>query len=204
MRGARDNPYTAGVICTKVSQYRERVHHPNRLMYPLKRVGPKGEAKFSRISWDEALDEVVEKFTAVTSEYGAEAVWPYFFAGTMGLLQRDCIDLLRNEFNYSRQDLTICTTLGRTGWLAGTGIVRGVDCREIVDSDLIIIWGGNPVSTQVNVMTHVMKARKARNAKLVVIDPYKTPTAEIADMHLAIKPGTVDAAPSCRHPRHSP
>ena len=196
VRGAKENPYTAGVICTKVSQYRERVHNPNRLMYPLKRVGPKGEGRFSRITWDEALGEVVEKFKAVTAEYGPEAVWPYFFAGTMGLLQRDCIDLLRNEFGYSRQDLTICTTLGRTGWLAGTGVVRGVVAREMADADLIVIWGGNPVSTQVNVMTHVMRARKTRNAKIVVIDPYRTPTAELADMHLALKPGT-DGALAC-------
>ena len=196
VRGAKENPYTAGVICAKVSRYKERIHHPKRLKYPLKRTGDRGSGNFSRISWEEALDEIVETFSRVSKIDGPEAIWPYFFAGTMGLLQRDCIDLLRNVFGYSKQDMTICTTLGRVGWKAGTGILLGVDACEMACSDLIVVWGGNPVSTQVNVMTHVAKARKNRGAKLVVVDPYKTPTAEVADIHLAPKPGT-DGALAC-------
>jgi len=196
VRGAKGNDYTDGVICAKVSNYRERIHHPDRLTTPLKRVGPKGDGKFSPISWDEALDEIVHNFKRATEEFGATSVWPYYFAGTMGLVQRDCINLLRHAFAYSRQDMTICTRLGRTGWNAGVGSLWGTDSREIADSDLIVVWGGNPVTTQVNVMTHIAKARKSRGAKMVVIDPYRTPSAEAADLHLALKPGT-DGALAC-------
>lgn len=196
VRGAKDNDYTQGVICAKVSKYRERVHHPDRLSQPLKRVGAKGEGAFVPISWDDALDEIVSQFQRVTAEYGPESVWPYYFAGTMGLIQRDGINRLRNVFGYSRQDMTICTSLAWTGWVAGTGAMWGTNPKEIAHSDLIIVWGGNPVSTQVNVMTHIAKARKTRGAKLIVIDPYRTPTAEVADTYLAIQPGT-DGALAC-------
>lgn len=196
VRGAKGNDYTQGVVCAKVSAYRERAHNPNRLSHPLRRVGPKGEGKFERISWDEALDETAAQFQKATDEFGAESVWPYYFAGTMGLVQRDGINRLRNVFGYSRQEMTICTLLPWTGWVAGTGSMWGTDPRELADSDLIIVWGGNPVSTQVNVMTHIAKARKTRGAKLIVIDPYRTPTAEAADIYLPVKPGT-DGALAC-------
>jgi anaerobic selenocysteine-containing dehydrogenase len=196
--GAKDNSYTAGTICAKVARYSERVHHPDRLTQPLRRVGPKGQglSAFEPISWDEALDEVAGKFAQATATYGAESVWPYYFAGTMGLVQRDGINRLRHAMGYSRQHTTICTTLVDAGWEAGTGIKRGVDPREMVESDLIVMWGGNPVNTQVNVMHHVAQARRKRGAKFVVIDPYRTGTAEKADMHLMVRPGT-DAALAC-------
>jgi anaerobic selenocysteine-containing dehydrogenase len=196
VRGAADNSYTAGVICTKVSKYAERIHHPDRLTQPLLRTGPKGAGQFRPISWDEALDRIAERFIADTAKHGSEAVWPFFFAGTMGLVQRDGINRLRNVMRYSRQKMTICTSLPELGWQAGVGQSRGVDPREMAKSDLIVVWGGNPVSTQVNVMTHISRARKERGAKLVVIDPYKTPTAAVADIHLAPRPGT-DAALAC-------
>jgi len=196
IRGSRDNDYTKGVVCAKVAAYRERVHHPDRLQTPLKRVGRKGEGRFIPISWDEALVEVSEELQKKTAEFGAETVWPYFFAGTMGLVQRDGIDRLRHVMGYSGMKQTICVTLGWSGWLAGVGAMRGVDPREIVHSDLIVIWGGNPVSTQVNVMTHISQARKNRGAKVVTIDPYRTPTANVSDMHLMLKPGT-DGALAC-------
>jgi anaerobic selenocysteine-containing dehydrogenase len=196
VRGAADNSYTAGVICTKVSKYAERIHHPDRLTQPLLRTGPKGSTQFSSISWTEALDRIADRFTNDTAKHGSEAVWPFFFAGTMGLVQRDGINRLRNVMRYSRQKMTICTSLPELGWQAGVGQSRGVDPREMALSDLIVVWGGNPVSTQVNVMTHLSRARKERGAKLVVIDPYKTPTAAVADIHLAPRPGT-DAALAC-------
>jgi anaerobic selenocysteine-containing dehydrogenase len=196
VRGAADNSYTAGVICAKVSKYAERIHHPDRLTQPLLRTGPKGAGQFRPISWTEALDRIAERFVADTERYGSEAVWPFFFAGTMGLVQRDGINRLRNVMRYSRQKMTICTSLPEIGWQAGVGQSRGVDPREMALSDLIVVWGGNPVSTQVNVMTHLSRARKERGAKLVVIDPYKTPTAAVADVHLAPRPGT-DAALAC-------
>ncbi len=192
VRGARDNPYTAGVICAKVARYAERVHHPDRLRMPLLRSGDKGvgRAAFTEISWDEALDRVAEAFLAAEARHGPEAVWPYYFAGTMGHVQRDGINRLRHVKKYSRQHNTICTTLPEAGWLAGVGLKAGVDAREMQHSDLIVVWGGNPVSTQVNVMSHIARARKERGAKLIVVDPYRTGTAEQADLHLAVKPGT--------------
>jgi anaerobic selenocysteine-containing dehydrogenase len=196
VRGAEDNSYTAGVICAKVSRYAERIHHPDRLTRPLLRTGPKGAGQFRPIGWDEALDRIADRFTADAAKHGAEAVWPFYYAGTMGLVQRDGINRLRHVMRYSRQKMTICTSLPEIGWRAGVGASRGVDPREMAKSDLIVVWGGNPVSTQVNVMTHVARARKQRGAKLVVVDPYQTPTAAVADLHLAPRPGT-DAALAC-------
>ena len=195
VRGARDNDYTAGVVCAKVARYAERQHHPDRLTQPLRRVGPKGCGRdgFAPISWDEALDEVAHRLKQVAARDGAEAVWPYFYAGTMGLVQRDGIERLRHAMGWSRQYSTICITLADAGWFAGAGAKRGTDAREIAQSDLVVVWGCNPVSTQVNVMTHIARARKTRGAELVVVDPYRTPTAEQADLHLMLKPGT-DAA----------
>ena len=112
------------------------------------------------------------------------------------MVQRDGINRLRHAMRYSREDLTICNALSDAGWLAGVGVKRGVDGREIAKSDLIVVWGGNPVSTQVNLMTHIAAARRERGARLVVIDPYRTATAEQADLHLAPLPGT-DGALAC-------
>jgi anaerobic selenocysteine-containing dehydrogenase len=192
VRGASGNPYTAGVVCAKVARYAERQHHPDRLAQPMRRVGPKGGGRdaFRPISWDDALDEIAEKFVQAEQQYDSTAVWPYFYAGTMGLVQRDGIHRLRHAKRYSLEKETICVALSDAGWMAGVGVMRGVDSREIDDSDLIVVWGGNPVATQVNVMTHISRARKARGAKLVVVDPYRTGTAEAADIHLMLKPGT--------------
>jgi anaerobic selenocysteine-containing dehydrogenase len=196
VRGSRRNTYTDGVICEKVARYAERVHHPERLTHPLLRAGPKGAKQWKRISWDEALDRVAEAFSEKAARYGSETVWPYFYAGTMGLVQRDGINRLRHAMKYSRWFSTICVTLSDNGWIAGVGSKRGVDMREVGEhSDLVVIWGGNPVNTQVNVVHHAMAARK-RGAKLVVVDPYRTGTAEKADLHLAVRPGT-DGALAC-------
>jgi anaerobic selenocysteine-containing dehydrogenase len=196
VRGLADHSYTAGVICTKVARYADRIHHPDRLLHPLLRTGPKGSGQFTRIGWDEALDRVADEFSQITQRHGPEAVWPFFFAGTMGLVQRDGINRLRNVLRYSRQKMTICTSLPEAGWNAGVGQSRGIDPREMAKADLIVIWGGNPVATQVNVMAHVTRARKERGAKVVVIDPYRTPTASVCDVHLAPRPGT-DGALAC-------
>ena len=192
LRGAKDNPYTAGVICAKVARYAERVHHPDRLRVPLRRVGEKGVglAAFEEITWDAALDEVAEAFLKAEQRLGPEAVWPYFYAGTMGLVQRDGIERLRHVKRYSRMHATFCVTLADAGLLAAVGARRGSDGRDIAKADLVVIWGGNPVHTQVNVMHHTARARKERGAKLVVVDPYRTPTAAQADLHLMVKPGS--------------
>jgi anaerobic selenocysteine-containing dehydrogenase len=196
VRGSQRNPYTGGVICEKVARYTERVHHPDRLLHPLLRTGPKGAKQFRRISWEEALDRVAEAFAQKTAQHGSETVWPYFYAGTMGLVQRDGIHRLRHAMRYSRWFATICTALSDAGWLGGVGSKRGVDLREAAEhAELLVIWGGNPVNTQVNVMQHAMAAKK-RGATLVVVDPYRTGTAEKADLHLPVRPGT-DGALAC-------
>ncbi len=198
IRGAASQTYTHGVVCAKVARYAERQHHPDRLSQPLRRVGEKGvgRAAFMPISWEDALDAVAEGLTRAAQRHGSEAVWPYYYSGTMGLVQRDGINRLRHAMRYSREDLTICSMLTATGWRAGVGALRGVDGREMAKADLIVVWGGNPVSTQVNVMTHITAARRERGAKLVVIDPYRTASAEAADLHLAPLPGT-DGALAC-------
>ena len=196
VRGAAGNDYTAGVICAKVARYAERQHHPDRLTTPLLRTGAKGAGAFRPIGWDEALDRIATGFTVLAQRHGAETVWPYYFAGTMGHVQRDGINRLRHVMGYSRQKMTICTTVMESGWRAGVGRITGPDPREMAEADLIVMWGGNPVATQVNAMTHITRARKRRGAKLVVVDPYRTGTAAVADTHLALRPGT-DGALAC-------
>lgn len=190
VRGAKDDPYTAGVICEKVARYAERVHHPDRLTQPLRRSGPKGSGQFTPISWDEALDEIAARFNQIEADHGAEAIWPYYYAGTMGHVQRDGIDRLRAAKGYSRQYDTICTGTAWPGYIAGTGMLGGVNPEQMAESDCVVIWGTNAVHTQVNVMTHAMRAKKERGAKIVVIDIYQTATMAQADLGLVLRPGT--------------
>ena len=191
--GARDNSYTLGVVCAKVARYAERIDHPDRLLHPLRRKGPKGSGQFVPLSWDDALAEIAERFARISQRSGPEAIWPYHSGGNMGVLQRYGLDRLRNPMRYSRQQTTICVTPAESGWLAGVGKLVGPDPREMEHADLIVIWGGNPVSTQVNVMTHVARARKARGTRLAVVDVYRTPTVEQADIALVLNPGSDSA-----------
>ncbi|MGI9480676.1 MAG: molybdopterin-containing oxidoreductase family protein [Hyphomicrobiaceae bacterium] len=193
INGAKGNDYTAGVVCAKVARYAERIYHPHRLKTPLRRTGVKGSGQFEPITWDAALDEVAGRFKEIAERHGPQAIWPYHSGGTMGVLQRYGLDRLRNVMGYARQQTTICVTPAESGWLAGIGKLTGCDPREMDRSDLIVMWGGNPVSTQVNIMTHVTRARKTRGAKFVVVDVYRTPTVEQADIALIINPGS-DAA----------
>jgi anaerobic selenocysteine-containing dehydrogenase len=196
IRGAAENAYTAGVICAKVARYAERVEHPDRLMHPLRRIGPKGSGQFQRISWDDALDIVAENFVRAAERYGAQAVWPYQYAGTMGYVMRDSIHRLRHAKKYSGFFSTICNNPARAGFVAGTGKLAGTDPREMARSDLVVIWGTNAVHTQVNVMTHAMRARKERHAKIAVVDIYMNATMKQADLPVLIRPGT-DGALAC-------
>jgi len=196
VRGSKLQTYTAGVVCAKVARYAERIHHPDRVTHPMFRVGPKGSAKFARISWDDALDEIASRFDAAEREFGAQSVWPYYYAGTMGLVMRDGINRLAHVKKYSRFYSTICSTIARVGFAAGTGKVAGVDPREMGISDLIVIWGTNPVNTQVNVMTHAMRARKERGARIAAVDVYNNDTVKQADIKIILRPGT-DGAFAC-------
>lgn len=196
VRGSERNAYTAGVICAKVSRYAERYHHKDRLSHPLRRKGARDAGDFERISWDQALDEIAENLLQAEQRLGAETVWPYWYAGTMGFVQRDGINRLTHAKGYSRFYSTVCTTLADTGWKAGYGKRWGVSAEEAGEhSDLVVCWGGNPVSTHVNLMSHIAKAKK-RGAPFVVIDPYRSATAEQADLHLAVRPST-DGALAC-------
>ncbi len=200
VHGSEANTYTAGVVCAKVARYAERVHHPARLTQPLRRKGAKSPTAtiddFEAISWDDALDIVAENYIRAAQEHGPETVWLYNYAGTMGKVQRDGIQGLRNAMGYSRQHNTICSSVMLAGMMAGVGAQKGCDPREFAEADLIVVWGSNPVYTQVNLMTHISRARKERDARLIVIDPYRTPTARQADVHIRPNPGT-DAALAC-------
>ncbi|MGI9481864.1 MAG: molybdopterin-containing oxidoreductase family protein [Hyphomicrobiales bacterium] len=194
--GSKDNSYTAGAICAKVARYAERIHHPDRLTKPLKRKGEKGSGDWQEISFDDALDEVAEAFSNAESKLGAETVWPYYYAGTMGLVMRDGINRLRHAKKYSGMYDTFCVSLPWAGYFAGTGKLRGADPREMAQSDLVVIWGTNPVHTQVNVMTHATRARKERGARIFCVDIYNTSTMKQADKGFILRPGT-DGALAC-------
>jgi anaerobic selenocysteine-containing dehydrogenase len=196
VRGSKKQTYTAGVVCAKVARYAERIHHPERLLYPLRRTGPKGSGQFARISWDEALDEIAARFDQCERQFGAESVWPYYYAGTMGIVMRDGINRLANTKKYSRFYSTICANIARVGFAIGTGKVAGVDPREMGVSDLVVIWGTNPVNTQVNVMTHATRAKKERGARIAAIDVYDNDTMKQADIKIILRPGT-DGAFAC-------
>ena len=196
VRGSPDNTYTAGVICAKVARYAERLYHPGRLLTPKRRKGAKGDGIWQEISWDAALNEIAEAFVKAEAAHGSEAVWPYFYAGTMGQVQRDSIERLRHAKRYSGFFGSICTNMAWTGYVMGTGALRGPDPREMARADCVVIWGTNAVATQVNVMTHAMKARKERGAKIVVVDVYDNATMKQADLGLIVRPGT-DAALAC-------
>ncbi|MDR7146604.1 molybdopterin oxidoreductase family protein [Rhizobium sp. BE258] len=196
VRGAGDHSYTSGVICAKVARYAERLYHPDRLMHPQRRKGAKGAGSWQQISWDDALDEIANAFVKAEARHGSEAVWPYFYAGTMGWVQRDSIERLRHAKRYSGFFSSICTNPAWTGFTMATGTLRGPDPREMARTDCVVIWGTNAVATQVNVMTHAIKSRKERGAKIVVVDIYDNPTMKQADMALIVRPGT-DAALAC-------
>src|SRR5204862_8339262 len=155
-------------------------------------LGGKARARnaFGAVSGDAAIDAVAERVPLAAHRHGPETVWLHFYSGTMRLVQRAGNQRLAHAMRYSRQQSAICVSLVDAGWNAAVGQKRGVDGREIAKSDLIVVWGGNPASTQVNLMAHIAEARRERGARLVVVDPYRTATAAIADLRLAPLPGT--------------
>lgn len=196
VKGSRRDSFTSGVVCAKVSRYAERYHHKDRLAFPMRRTGERGSSDFARIGWDEALDEIAEAIARAQQRHGSETVWPYWYAGTMGFVQRDGVQRLTHAMKWSRFKSTICTTLADNGWRAGYGRRWGVPAEEAGDhADLIGVWGCNPVATHVNLMSHIARAKK-RGAPFFVVDPYRSGTAEQADLHLPVRPGT-DGALAC-------
>jgi anaerobic selenocysteine-containing dehydrogenase len=194
IRGAPDHPPTHGTLCTKVARYLDRTYSPDRLRYPMRRVGTKGEGRFARISWDEALDEIADRFKAIAaSSDGAQAILPYSYAGTMGLLQGSSMDRrFFHRLGASLLDRTICSAAGKAGWGAVIGASIGMDLEEYANSRLILIWGSNPITSNLHFWTRAQEAKR-RGAKLVAIDPYRSATAEKCHEHIALLPGT-DAA----------
>jgi anaerobic selenocysteine-containing dehydrogenase len=195
LRGNPDHPFTRGALCVKVNRYLEHAAAPDRIRYPLRRVGPKGSGRFEQISWQEALDEISERLTRIVDEYGGEAIWPYWGMGTLGYLQGLEGTPGRRLFNVlgaSRHAATICSVAGSTGLNYTMGTSAGMDPEDLAHAKLIILWGTNPLTSGHHLWKFVQQAR-AEGAYVVAIDPVRTRSAAQADEHLAPIPGT-DAA----------
>ncbi|GGE17651.1 putative oxidoreductase YoaE [Marinithermofilum abyssi] len=191
--GDPEHPITQGAICHKVRHYPSRVHHPERLLHPLKRTGRKGEGRFERISWDEALDIIVRRFKETREMYGAEAILPYSYYGNMGIVNNGSMDRrFFHRLGASRLERTICNTAGNQGFQYTMGIKGAIDPEDTVHSRYIWVWGGDIVSTNMHQVMLFEKARK-QGAKVVVIDVRRTWTARWADEFVQVYPGT-DAA----------
>lgn len=191
--GNPDHPITKGAICNKVRNMTERVYHPERLQYPMKRVGAKGEGQFERISWDEAIYEITTKFTALSETYGPESILPYSFYGNMGILGVDGMDRrFFNALGASVLEQTICNSAGNTGWKYTMGANHGTVPEDTEHADLILVWGGNIVSTNMHQVVLAEKARK-KGAKIVVIDVHRNRTAQWGDWFIPLYPGTDSA-----------
>ena len=187
-----DMPFTAGTLCTKVSRYLERTYHPDRLMHPLKRVGRKGEGRFERISWDEALDTIAAKFRDIAAE-DPQQILPCSYAGTMGLVQYASMDRrFFHRLGASLLDRTLCSSAGKVGLKITLGASVGMDPERCDESRLIVVWGSNPIVSNLHFWSRVQEAKR-RGAKIVAIDPYRSLSAEKSTEHIAPLPGT-DAA----------
>jgi len=194
VEGDPTHPITKGYLCNKVNNYLDLVYNDSRVLYPRRRVGPKGPgAKFERITWDEALDEVAARLGQVIAEHGAEAVQPYSYSGTLGLLGFSGMgERFFNKMGAARLDRTICSTVGGVAGQYTTGNVNSANIEDIPGMEVVILWATNLVSTGVHAMPFVNEARE-RGAKIIAIDPRVTRTTAFADWHLQPKPGT-DAA----------
>lgn len=192
VQGDPEHPTTNGVLCTKVSRYTERTYHPDRLLHPLKRVGPKGSGQFVQVGWDEALDEIAARLRAIAARE-PEAILPYSYAGTMGFVQGESMAArFFNKLGASDLDRTICASAGAAGLRYTYGAGVGMHVEHFADSKLILIWGSNPITSSVHFWAIAQEAKR-RGAKLIAIDPYRSLTAEKCHQHIALLPGT-DAA----------
>src|SRR5579875_3989022 len=199
IQGDPDHPVTRGFLCGKVARYLDRVYSPDRLLYPMRRRNgvPKGplpfgreKEAFERIRWDEALDQITEKLRQISAEYGPEAVLPYSYAGTIGVLGYGSMDRrFFHRLGASQLDRTICATTGGEALLSVYGGKLGTDTEAFRHARLIIAWGANVHGNNIHLWPFIEEARR-KGARLVVIDPYRTRTAALADQHLQIRPGT--------------
>ena len=190
VKGNKTHPMTRGTLCVKVKDYEKRHYHPDRLLYPHKRVGEKGEKKFERISWEEAIDTIHNKWSQIISESGPEAILPYSYLGNQGLVHGlNGGDSFFNKLGATVCERTFCGEGSCTAWLTTIGPTAGVDPESYIHSKYIVIWACNSVSTNLHHWAIVQDAKK-KGAKVVVIDSYKSRTAKQADWHIAPKPGT--------------
>ena len=192
VQGNPDHKHTQGVLCTKVSRYTERTYSPERLMFPLKRSGPKGSGQFVRVTWEEAIADIAAKLKGVAADQ-AEAILPYSYAGTMGWVQGEAMaSRFFHKLGASLLDRTICASAGGEGLVYTLGGKFGMQTEFFSESNLIVIWGSNSISSNVHFWRRAQEAKR-QGAKLICIDPRHSETAEKCHVHLPIKPGT-DAA----------
>ena len=190
LRGNPQHPITRGFLCGKVAQYLDREYSPGRLLYPQKRVGRKGEGKFARISWDEALDTIASRLRAASEVHGSESILPYSFAGTMGYLNGSGMDhRFFHRLGASRLERTICSSTGSAALAATLGFRYGTEPEQYAHSRLIIAWGANILGTSVHFWPFIVEARR-RGARFYVIDPVRNRTGRAADKHFSIQPGS--------------
>lgn len=191
--GDPDHPITRGIICRKVMEYPGRIYGPERLLYPMKRVGPKGAAQFERIGWEEAIATIAGRFAEIRDRHGPETILRFAYGGTMGIVQRyAAASRFFNRLGAATHTRSICSSAGQAGYGYTMGAVRGSDPETIPDARLVVIWGVNAVSTNIHLMTQAQQARK-RGAEMVTIDVHRNPTARAADHFIQLYPGT-DAA----------
>ena len=192
VQGNPEHPQTDGVLCTKVSRYTERTYHPERILTPLKRVGPKGLGRFEPVSWDEALSDIAQKLSSIAAR-NPQAIVPYSYAGTMGLVQSEAMaSRFFNKLGASKLHRSICAEAGGQGLLNTLGGKVGMKVEFFAQSKLIIIWGSNSIGSNLHFWRYA-QAAKRDGAKLICIDPRKTETADKCHEHIALLPGT-DAA----------
>lgn len=190
--GDPDHPPTAGVLCTKVARYAERTYHAERLLYPQKRIGKKGQGQFVRIGWDEAIGIVGERLLAIAA-HDPTRILPYSYAGTMGYVQGESMAArFFNRLGASRLERTICISAGTAGMKHTYGGGLGMDVDFADEARLILIWGGNPVTSNLHFWMRAQEAKR-RGARLIAIDPYRSETAEKCQQHIALRPGTDSA-----------
>jgi anaerobic selenocysteine-containing dehydrogenase len=189
VKGDPDHPHSRGTLCPKMARYQETVHSPRRLTTPLLATGPKGSGRFAPIGWDEAVDRIARRWKSIIADHGAQAILPYSYAGTMGLVQRNAGHAFFHRMGASRLDRTICSPASNAGWAAVMGDTPALPPDTLLGSDLVLIWGSNAMATNLHGLQLVREARR-RGAKVWLIDTYETPTAAACDRVALVRPGS--------------
>ncbi len=189
VRGDPEHPWSKGSLCPKVTRYQATVHAPSRLLTALLRDGPKGSGAFRRASWDEAIEAIAARWRRILGQHGAEAILPYSYAGTMGLVQRNAGHAFFHALGASRLDRTICSPGQDAGWKAVMGDTIAVDPEEASESDLVVLWGIDAVATNIHFIARA-KAARARGGRILLVETYATPTAAVADRVFLVRPGS--------------